>query len=138
MLAGGSVFGYEIVYTTEPENMMILISNFNDAGEDSKAVALGLELAELVLAAGRPPFSLGIGLEFDSEVGLSVSQVAPGSAAERDGLRAGDGLISANGLPFGDDPMAVLDPLLRTGERINFEVLRDGKQLIVAVQPNPR
>ena len=49
--------------------------------------------------------------------GLTVSQVVPGSAAERDGLRTGDRLLSANGKPFGDDALAILDPFLATGER---------------------
>ena len=137
-LAGGSVFGYEIVYTTDPDNMMILLSNNNPQGGDSPAVRLAMELAELAQAGSRPPFSLGVGLEFDPETGLSISGVMPGSAAERDGLQAGDRLVSANGQAFADDPMAVLEPLLATGERIEFRVVRAGKELTLAVKPDRR
>ncbi len=138
VLAGGSMFGFEIVYTTDPDNMMILISNYNPSGMQSRSVALGEELAVLVLAQTGPRFSLGVALGFDSDRGLVVSRVVPGSAAERDGLQAGDGLISANGTPFGDDPLAVLDPLLAAGKRIEFKIEREGKQMTVGVKPNPR
>jgi len=138
VLAGGSVFGYEILYTTDPDNMMILISNYNPGGGDSAAVRLGEELA--ALTAGRTPakFSLGVGLDLDTDRGLTISQVVAGSAADRDGLKSGDRLISANGIPFGEDPMAVLDPYLATGEKIEFAVERDGKPMKIAVKPNPR
>jgi len=138
VLAGGSIFGYEIVYTTDPDNMMILISNHNPNGGESGAVSLAEDLAGLSLGRTRPKFSLGIGLDMDTERGLTVSQVVPGSAAERDGLKTGDRLISANGTPFGDDPMAVLDPFLASGEKIKFGIERDGKKLNVGVKPNPR
>ena len=79
-----------------------------------------------------------VGLDFDTDRGLTISQVVPGSAAERDGLKTGDRLISANGTSFGEDPLQVLDPYLATGARIEFAVERDGKPLKVAVRPNPR
>jgi len=138
VLAGGSIFGYEIVYTTDPENMMILISNHNPGGGQSGAVALAEDLASLTLGRTRPKFSLGIGLDFDTDRGLTVSQVVSGSAAERDGLKSGDKLISANGTPFGDDPLAVLDPFLASGERIDFAIERGGKKMSVAVKPKAR
>ncbi len=138
VLAGGSMFGYEIVYTTDADNMMILISNYNPDGGQSVAVELAESLAALTQGRTRPGFSLGIGLDFDTDQGLTVSQVVPGSAAERDGLKTGDRLISANGIPFGDDPLAVLDPFLASGERIKFAIERDGKSMTVGVKPNPR
>jgi len=138
VLAGGSIFGYEILYTTDPDNMMILISNYNPDGGQSSAVQLAEELAGLSQGRTRPKFSLGIGLDFDSDLGLTVSRVVTGSAAERDGLQAGDKLTRANGNPFGDDPMAVLDPFLASGERIEFAIVRDGKKMTVAVKPDPR
>ena len=138
VLAGGSMFGYEIVYTTDPDNMMILISNYNPDGEQSGAVALAEDLAGLAQGRTRPKFSLGIGLDFDTDGGLTVSQVVSGSAAERDGLKTGDRLISANGKPFDDDPLAVLDPFLASGETITFAIERDGKKMSVALKPNAR
>lgn len=138
VLAGGSIFGYEIVYTTDPDNMMILISNYNPDGGQSVAVELAENLAALTQDRTRARFSLGIGLEIDTEKGLTVSQVIPGSAAQRDGLKTGDRLISANGIPFGDDPLAVLDPFLASGERIKFAIERDGKSMTVSVKPKAR
>jgi CubicO group peptidase (beta-lactamase class C family) len=137
-LAGGSIFGYEIVYTTDPDNMMILISNSNPGGDQSAAVELGEEIAGLTLGRTRSNFSLGVGLDMDSDRGLTISQVVSGSAAERDGLKSGDRLISANGTPFGDDPLAVLEPLLATGEKIEFVVERAGESMKIGVKPNPR
>ncbi len=139
-LAGGSMFGYEIVYTTDPDNMMILISNRNPDGGQCQSAAgeLGEEIAGLTLGRTRSRFSLGIGLDFDTDRGLTISQVVSGSAAERDGLKSGDRLISANGTPFGEDALAVLDPYLATGEKIEFAVERDGKSMKIGVKPNPR
>jgi len=138
VLAGGSIFGYEIVYTTDPDNMMILISNHNPDGGRSAAVELGEALAGLTLGRTRPRYSLGVGLEYDTDLGLTVSQVVPGSAAERDGLKVGDRLISAGGTPFGEDALAVLDPYLATGKKIELAIERDGKAIEVVVKPNPR
>ena len=140
VLAGGSIFGYEIVYTANPDNMMILISNGNPEGGQSPAVEFGEQLAGLAMAGTRTGarFSLGVALELDSERGVTVAQVVPGSAAERDGLKPGDGLIAANGTPFGDDPLAVLEPLLLVGDRIEFKVERNGKEMTVSVKPDPR
>lgn len=138
ILAGGSVFGYEIVYTTDPKNMMILISNSNPQGENSPAVALAEGLAELVLARTLPKFSLGVALEVDPEHGVTVSRVMPQSAAERDGLKVGDRLLQANGQPLGDDPLAVLEPYLTAGGKIEFAIERDGKPMTLTVTPGKR
>ena len=59
-------------------------------------------------------------------------------ARERDGLEVGDVLISADGTSLAGAPMRVLDPLLRTGEAIEFVVERDGGRKTVVVTPNPR
>ena len=118
--------------------MMILVSNSNPDGGESAAVAPAEELAQLATAGSLPEFSLGVALEFNPELGLTISQVGPGSAAERDGLKAGDRLLSANGRSFGEDPLAVLDPYLRSGEKIEFALERDGKAVTVTVKPNPR
>lgn len=71
--------------------------------------ALGADVAREKLEAIRA--------ELDTDRGLAISQVVAGSAADRDGLKSGDRLISANGIPFGEDPMALLAPYLATGKR---------------------
>lgn len=56
----------------------------------------------------------------------------------RSAPKIGDRLIGANGTRFGDDPLALLDPLLLTGAAIRFEIERDGEHLEIEVKPNPR
>jgi len=138
VLAGGSIFGYEILYSTDPDNMSILISNYAPGGGQSRAVALGEALANLADAASAPRYSLGVGLEFDPQQGLTISRVMPRSAAERDGLKVGDVLLKAGGQSFGDDPLAVLDPYLESGKAVPFSIERDGKAMEITVKPNPR
>lgn len=137
-LAGGSMFGFEVICGTNPDNMVVVLSNSNPEGGDSPAVAFAEELAMLAARENAPPFSLGVGLEIDSELGVSVSRVVPGSAAERDGLLAGDVLVAVNGRALGRDPLEVLDPYLRSGEKMSFRVRRSGEEMTVAVKPNRR
>lgn len=148
LLTGGDMFGFEIVYTQGPDDMFILASNAGGPAGVERIQSLGRELASLVLAGQgtspsgeAPAYSLGVQLGIDAtDAGLVVlvDAVVPGSAAERDGLRPGDRLLSADGTPFGDDPLAVLDPLLRTGQTIRFEIERDGTRKTVEVTPRPR
>lgn len=69
---------------------------------------------------------------------VMIDQVIPGSGAERDGLKAGDRLLGVNGTPFGDNPLALLDPRLSTGAAIRFKIERDGEHLEIEVKQNPR
>ena len=46
--------------------------------------------------------------------------------------------MTAGGTPFGDDPLAVLDPYLSTGDPIVFGVRRGDEALEVTVRPDPR
>jgi C-terminal processing protease CtpA/Prc len=57
--------------------------------------------------------------------------MVPGGAAALAGLRRGDVLVSADGMPmkFGAAGMGAGFP----GQRVNYLVLRDGKELQVAV-----
>ncbi len=69
---------------------------------------------------------------------MTIDQVIEGSAAERDGLQAGDLLMAAAGTDLGDDPMAVLGPLLQDGTPIEFRVQRGSEQVTITVRPNPK
>jgi CubicO group peptidase (beta-lactamase class C family) len=132
---GGDMYGFETYYTEGPGSLMILCSN---AGENMGVIRrLARGLYGLVSAELRPKFSLGISMRVDDGT-IVVDQVAPGSAAERDGLQSGDRLISAGGTPLGDRPMVVLDPLLRSGDAIRFEIERNGERRTVVVTPDPR
>jgi CubicO group peptidase (beta-lactamase class C family) len=135
VLAGGSMYGYEVVYTQGPGTAMYLFSN---AGENIDTFRnLSRDLAGLVGEEFRPRFSLGIQME-PQDNGVRLVEVVPGSAAGRDGLRAGDILLSANGRAMSEDPMEALGPSLRTGDAIEFRLRRGGEELTVRVTPNPR
>ncbi len=140
VLTGGDQYGFEIVYTPGPGTLMIMVSNSNPRGQRAATNRLGRDLAGLVNAGLAPGFTLGLQLAIESEPGkgVTVAQVAAGSAAERDGIRNGDTLISANGTALGTEPMDVLDPLLRTGQVITFEIERDGAGQTIRVTPKPR
>lgn len=64
--------------------------------------------------------------------GALIAQVMPDSAAERAGLKAGDVVLSINGKPVGGAGQLRNDVgLLRIGERIRLDVLRDGQRLTI-------
>jgi serine protease Do len=77
-------------------------------------------------------------MRVEGDEGIFVDEVIEGGAAERDGLKAGDRLVKANGQEFGEDPLAVLRPFLSKGDKITFEIERDGESMKVDVKPNPR
>ena len=146
ILAGGDMFGFEIMYTQGRDTMMVLISNAGGQRAD-RSQALGRDLANLVNSTGPSgvarKFSLGVEMDLRDDDGpdgtrIVLSSVRAGGAAERDGLKPGDVLLSVGGTPLGDDPLAVLDPYLSSGEAMVFEVERDGSRRSVTVKPDPR
>lgn len=143
----GNAYGFEmfVYHTPMAESHAVLISNANKpdfskpgGADDTPFVRVARTVGDLLLEPYRPKFSLGVMLEPASDGGVLVNGVAPGSAAERDGLEPGDVLLSAGGTEFGDDPLAVLDPYLQSGEPIEFRLLRDGEEVAVTVRPDPR
>jgi len=135
IFGGGSMYGYEVFFNQGPGAYLYVFSN---AGEHLDAYrGLCRDLASVVMPDTRPGFTLGVSMA-PGEDGVRVVSVAPGSAAERDGLREGDVLAAAGGEPMAADPMAVLDPALRTGGPIRFTVRRDGETLTITITPNPR
>ena len=116
-----------------------IVNDPRGVGEDgTHFVRVSRRLGNFLLAPYLPKYVLGIGMGPGPEGTVEVTGVRPGSAAERDGLREGDLLISAGGVVFGDEPMAVLDPYLESGDAIVFVLRRDGKELEVTVRPDPR
>ena len=86
-----------------------------------------------------PPLAKALGVSADTR-GAVVVEVAPGSPAAGAGLQPGDIVLSANGRPIvraGDVRNVV--GLARVGERIDFEVMRDGRRLsmVAVVAPPP-
>ena len=71
VLAGGDMFGFEIVYTQGPETMMILITNHGFGMVTFQKLSRGL--ARLVNLESAPRFSLGI--EMDVRAGNAITIV---------------------------------------------------------------
>ena len=136
----GDMFGFEFLHSHDPKSMFLLISNTIDSAEKRDQFrSLGQSLAMLTQAgAGIRRFSLGVVLAVTSEDAVIVQQLAPESAAEQAGVRAGDHLLTANGQPLGADPMGVLGPLLDQRSPIDLEVLRGNRRQTITVTPQPR
>lgn len=137
VLNGGDMRGFLCLYTEGPDDLMILCSNAHE-GPGDLASAVGKRLAELVMQGSTPPFSLGIEMDVDTELGVKVRAVLPGSAAARDGLAVDDILLAANGQPLRGAVREILQPLLQRGEPITFDIERAGTRNQVTVKPNPR
>ncbi len=139
ILNGGDEFGFEIMYTMRPENFMVIVSNNVNARPRRVAInRLGELLARLVAGDSLPKFSLGVKLRIEGDHGAFIEEVLPDSAAERDGLKAGDQLLKIGNVEVDENPMGILRPYLNTGEKISFEVDRDGQVMKINVRPNPR
>ncbi len=137
LAVGGDMFGFEIFYSQHPESRFILTSNnVNSRQRRTRMNQFARELHQLITPRNR--YSLGIEMNIDSDVGVSIQRVISGSAAEKFGLKSGDRLISANGQSLLPDPMAVLDPLLASGDPITFKIERGNKQITVNVRPSLR
>jgi CubicO group peptidase (beta-lactamase class C family) len=140
----GDNYGFEMFVYNGPmaDSYAVTITNANNpqeaGGEDTPFVEVSRAIGDLILGPYRPKFSLGIQMDPGPEGTVEVTMVRPGSAAQRDGLQVGDLLLTAGGVPFGDDAMAVLQPYLTSGEAIDFVVRRGPEELAIRVQPNPR
>jgi CubicO group peptidase (beta-lactamase class C family) len=140
----GDAYGYEMFVYHSPgaESYAVTLTNSNkpEPGkeDDTPFIRLSREIGNLLLEPYLPRYVLGIGIDPGPDGTVLVSGVGPGSAAERDGLREGDLLVSAGGVPLADDPGAVLDPYLQSGKPIVLKVRREGKELEITVKPDPR
>jgi len=94
---------------------------------------LGAQLQDLdpslAEAFGLPP----------GQSGAVLNAIVPGSAADEAGLRAGDVVVSLNGRQIGSaGELRTQIGLLRVGEPVQLEVLREGKRLSVNARVTPR
>src|SRR4029077_18032027 len=118
-----------------------VISHFLD---DAKlATYPGFPRAGLVFAATRDPqFRRYIGLKED---GVYITEIRPGSAAEKSGLRKGDVILAVGGKPVDPDgnyeepgigkiPFShITNTLAHVGDTVNFSILREGKRETIPV-----
>jgi len=136
--AGGDDRGFLCMYNDAgPENVAVVCGNAH-AGREDLTQAVAVRLTELARGTAPFPFVLGIEFRVEAEQGVSIARVLPGGPAERDGLKAGDLLITANGKPMRDPILPLLEPFLRSGEAITFEIERAGVRSKVTVRPKPR
>lgn len=140
----GNNYGFEmfVYHTPMAESHAVMITNANKPSgpggmDDTQFVRVSRRIGNFLLEPHLPKYSLGVQLE-PVEDGVRLARVVPGSAAERDGLETGDILISAGGMEFGDDPLAVLDPYLASGDEIVFVLRRGEREIEVTVRPDPR
>ncbi len=138
MLIGGDMYGFEIMYAGNDQSFMVVISNAGSPRRMPVLRKLGQDLTALVVERKPPKFALGVMLDVQEGGRVRIDGLVPGGAAEKDGLKTGDVLLKAGGKPLGEEPMAVLAPLLQTGEPIEFEIERDGKKQTVTVKPVAR
>jgi diguanylate cyclase (GGDEF)-like protein len=93
---------------------------------------LNLQFLEARRSAGR---RVGIVID-ESEAGITITEVTPGSPAEAAGIKTGDVVLSIAGTPLTRyieyDTIA---QAFRSGQPVDFRLARDGAEVIVAVTP---
>lgn len=137
LASDGDMFGFEFIHSRNPEAMFLIISNSIDSRTTrQKFDRLGRGLNNLIRKqSANTGFKLGVSMSVSQEEGTVVQSIVAGSAAEAAGIKIGDVLVSANGKPLGSDPMSVLGAMLQKGEKIEFEIERDGQPLKLGVMP---
>jgi C-terminal processing protease CtpA/Prc/ketosteroid isomerase-like protein len=96
------------------------------AGQPVRQVAVG----------ERPPRNMGFGLIPRPDGTLTVTQVAPGSGAERAGLRDGDQLVELDGTPARAMSRDVMRAAAARDTPARVVVARDGRRLELRVAPH--
>jgi CubicO group peptidase (beta-lactamase class C family) len=138
ILAGGDMYGFEIMYAGNQRSCMIVMSNGGTPKQRPQLRKLGEALAALVTDRKLARFTLGVKLDVGDNGRLRIAELIPGGAAERQGLRAGDVLLKAGGKELEQNPGQVLGALLESGEPITFEMERGGQRQTVTVKPAPQ
>ena len=79
---------------------------------------------------------MAVSLNLARNYGVIVSDVWPGGPAAAAGMKVGDILVSMDGLPADNLPSVVYNFRLRdSSEKVQLKVLRDAKEVSVAVTP---
>jgi S1-C subfamily serine protease len=99
----------------------------------------GPMMQRFAAVAGPPRALMGLQLDDSSgHAGARVREVSPGGPAQQAGVRAGDLIVAVNGTGVrGQDPaMRVVELLhrgIKPGDKVDLQILRDGKTRDVAV-----
>lgn len=137
LLEGGDMFGFGIVYTDALGTYFVLATNAHGPETDRQWRRLQNALAGLT--RGKPsPYALGIQMQVESDGDVIVQQVLPEGAAASAGMQEGDRLVTANGRPLSGNPRATLDPLLQTGDPLEFAIERGDAPMTIRVTPQRR
>jgi S1-C subfamily serine protease len=77
-------------------------------------------------------------LQFVNARGVEITEVAPGSAADRAGIKVGDVAVSMNGVPLENGAQLRNGlALLRVGQSVEMHLLRNGAERSVTLTINP-
>jgi len=72
------------------------------------------------------------GLHIAQDSGVVVSQVQPGSAAEKAGIKPGDVILTINGQPVtSNSALSSTIGIMRVGSQVSIGLVRDGKPMSV-------
>ncbi|HEX7031292.1 MAG TPA: DegQ family serine endoprotease [Gammaproteobacteria bacterium] len=122
--SGGNIgIGFAI-----PSNMLeAVVAQLLEYGEVKRGV-LGVHVQNVTDDLAR-----AFGLEQDE--GALIASVVPGSSADNAGLKAGDIIVAVNGEPVEEmNDLKNAIGLLRVGQEISIEFVRDGERQIVTTE----
>lgn len=128
---GGNDRGFVCTYVENPHNQSIVISNTHVEYRDV-ASQIGEGLARLVLDGGEA-YSIGLAADL-GDAQPTIVRVVKESPAARAGLRRGDVVVEACGLPS-DEFAACLKDSARRGTKLDLVVDRDGDRVKVSIVP---